>query len=71
MAEGLFTLSIRSRCELSGRGDKNRGREVRKTEGERRRRGQRESKTSRQKNIHLGGMRMWRCGGEQKGGNDV
>lgn len=27
MAEGLFALSIRSRCELSGRGDINRARE--------------------------------------------
>lgn len=27
MAEGPFTLSIRSRCELSGRGDKNRARD--------------------------------------------
>lgn len=34
MAEGLFTLSIRSRCELGGRGDKNRVREVRETERE-------------------------------------
>lgn len=32
MAEGLFTLSIRSRCEHSGRGDKNRAREVKETE---------------------------------------
>lgn len=34
------SLSIRSRCELSGRGDKNRAREVKETKRERRRRGQ-------------------------------
>lgn len=31
MAEGLFALSIRSRCELSGRWDKNRASEVSET----------------------------------------
>lgn len=43
MAEGLFAPSIRSRCELGGRGDKNRAREVSETAGERRRQGQEES----------------------------
>lgn len=53
MAEGLFTLSIRSRCELSGRGDKNRAGEVRKTERERRRRGQKDSARDRRRNNDL------------------
>ena len=52
MAEGLFTLPIRSRCALSGRGDKNRGeREVReaeiektKTSSERKQEGQTDEK---------------------------
>lgn len=45
MAEGLFALSIRSRCELGGRGDKNRAREVSETAGERWRQGQKDGDT--------------------------
>ena len=57
MAEGLFTLSIRSRCELSGRGDKNRAREVKETEGEKHRRGQKESKRDRRRSHDLSGCK--------------
>lgn len=55
MVEGLFALSIRSRCELSGRGDKN----SKRGEGDRTRKKETQSKEREKERKKDRQMKEW------------